>query len=125
MAKLEISVKDVGMVKDFVVLAASYTDELPDKLVESLNNFANCATFEVGQDELIKMGIDPSKVRIECDGVEIKKVVSFNKTLKRVTCLFEKDDQLHVVNGEIVDIYKWPKSLDVIVDGKKLESLGW
>ncbi|AUR97011.1 hypothetical protein NVP1236O_19 [Vibrio phage 1.236.O._10N.261.52.C4] len=125
MAGINISIKDTEQVKTLIELLSSYSDELPDKLVNSLNEFADCSAFELGQEQLIDMGINPSNVKIECDGIEIKSVVSFNKILRRVTCNWVGNGDFHAINDEIVDIYKWPRSLDVIVDGKKLESLGW
>lgn len=121
--KETFEVQNADKVKTLIELLDKHRKSLPDDLIESLNDLADCDACEIGYDELASMGL--TGVRLFCGRKEIVDATSFNPILKRVTIYWSKDGDIDVIGYEIPDIYTWPLSLDVMCNGVKIESLSW
>lgn len=121
--KETFEVQNTDKIKTLIELLDKHRKSLPDDLIKSLNDLADCDACEIGYDELANMGL--TGVRLFCNGKEIVDATSFNPILKRVTSYWSKDGDIDVIGCEIPRIYTWPLSLDVMCNGVKIESISW
>ena len=120
MAKLEckIEVQSIALVETLILLLAKYEKDLPAELQASLHEIADCEMFSVNVDNMRELGWIGT-IEIIADGVEIEMVTSINKILKRVEHLkpnTNKDkpnNKVELINGEVVTLFSYPKSLMV------------
>ena len=127
MAKATFEIQNVDNVKTLIELLSKYKGDLPQPLLDSLKELADCESCEYNISSLHDLGVNPYKVDCFFDGEEVKGVVSINVILKRVTVypdVFDGKEHPEVLNGVFVSAHKYPKSFELKDSDNKLV-IGW
>jgi hypothetical protein len=131
MAKMQGSFKfdvtGLDKVKTLVDLLFKHEKDLPEELVESLHDLADCEDCEWDSKRLMSIYPGGETAICKVDGQIVQGVVSANPILKRLTvhpAKFYSDEPSEIKNGVLVEAYKYPKSF-LIEDNYGNKILGW
>jgi len=94
--KLKVEVQGIDKVKTLIKVLNNNIERLPEDLVNTLKEVADCKTFEYDAEYFRNKGMFP--VSVFADGHEVKNVVSINPILKRIKSDLEKDVEFNFCN---------------------------
>jgi len=110
--KIDINVKDIGLVKNLTELLEKHFEDLPVELQESLKELSEKGIKDFTADTLKEMF---SELEFKKVDTSIKNVYKVNKLLKKVVC-FKSGE--HEEGDEFVTLY--PETFYLKYDGKTI-----
>ena len=131
MAKLAetISFETQGLdkIQTLIHLLDKHQRALPEELIESLRDLADCKTCEFGVASDLICGVHPCDVECFVNDKKVNGVVSANIVLKRLTVhkiAYDEQGVPEMINGSFCESYRYPDNF-VMKDLAGNELLGW
>lgn len=111
---LKLEIQNSDKVKTLLELLHKHIDDLPEDLVKSLKEVADCDACELGR-EYICPKLNDGDFKCMADGKEIKHVVTVNKILKRVKVYVSNGADGFVTSGDsIFERELFPSTLKIM-----------
>jgi len=112
----KIELQGADKIKTMINLLEKYLNELPDELVESLRDIADCESCSYDWHDIKVMLSDPDNCTILVNDVDVDNVTSVNLILKEIHQVIKVNGSSHIEKSS-------PKGFS-ISDGDRLV-MGW
>jgi hypothetical protein len=106
----KIEIQGTDKIKTLIELFAKYMDELPQELVDSVRQCADCESVEMDHVEINNLLNCKLEFKCLADGEEVKRLVSINPILKRIKYYSE---QMEYGISTVMYEFKSPTSLRI------------